>query len=54
MNRVSVVESSRIWFMNTEFIQVAYLSPEGDPLWFTLGKASNDLIPTGALLHIVV
>ncbi|KAF8491966.1 hypothetical protein JB92DRAFT_2752438 [Gautieria morchelliformis] len=25
---------------------VAYLSPEGDPLWFSLGKASNDLIPT--------
>ncbi|KIJ34908.1 hypothetical protein M422DRAFT_34849 [Sphaerobolus stellatus SS14] len=25
---------------------VAYLSAEGDPLWFTLGKVSNDLIPT--------
>ncbi|KAF8519390.1 hypothetical protein BU17DRAFT_90099 [Hysterangium stoloniferum] len=24
---------------------VAYLSPEGDPLWFSLGKASSDLIP---------
>ena len=27
--------------------QVAYLSPEGDPLWFTIGKGSEDLIPTG-------
>ncbi|KAJ7657881.1 eukaryotic translation initiation factor SUI1 family protein [Mycena polygramma] len=25
---------------------IAYLSPEGDPLWFTLGKGSDDLIPT--------
>ncbi|KAI0656239.1 eukaryotic translation initiation factor SUI1 family protein [Cubamyces menziesii] len=25
---------------------VAYLSPEGDPLWFTIGKGSEDLIPT--------
>ncbi|EMD35171.1 hypothetical protein CERSUDRAFT_97094 [Gelatoporia subvermispora B] len=25
---------------------VAYLSPEGDPVWFTLGKGSDDLIPT--------
>ncbi|EIW56725.1 eukaryotic translation initiation factor SUI1 family protein [Trametes versicolor FP-101664 SS1] len=25
---------------------VAYLSPEGDPLWFTIGKGSDDLIPT--------
>ncbi|KAJ7482215.1 eukaryotic translation initiation factor SUI1 family protein [Mycena galericulata] len=25
---------------------VAYLSPEGDPLWFTVGKGSEDLIPT--------
>ncbi|RDX44971.1 eukaryotic translation initiation factor SUI1 family protein [Lentinus brumalis] len=25
---------------------VVYLSPEGDPLWFTLGKGSEELIPT--------
>ncbi|KAI0772460.1 eukaryotic translation initiation factor SUI1 family protein [Trametes elegans] len=25
---------------------IAYLSPEGDPLWFTIGKASDELIPT--------
>ncbi|KAI0742631.1 eukaryotic translation initiation factor SUI1 family protein [Daedaleopsis nitida] len=25
---------------------IAYLSPEGDPLWFTIGKGSQDLIPT--------
>nr|VWO97767.1 Mixed-linked glucanase [Ganoderma boninense] len=25
---------------------VVYLSPEGDPLWFTIGKGSDDLIPT--------
>ncbi|KAG5643116.1 hypothetical protein DXG03_001542 [Asterophora parasitica] len=25
---------------------VAYLAPDGDPLWFTLGKGSDDLIPT--------
>ncbi|KAI0651354.1 eukaryotic translation initiation factor SUI1 family protein [Trametes meyenii] len=25
---------------------VAYLSPDGDPLWFTVGKGSDDLIPT--------
>ncbi|KAI9068830.1 eukaryotic translation initiation factor SUI1 family protein [Trametes sanguinea] len=25
---------------------VAYLSPEGDPLWFTIGKGSEELIPT--------
>ncbi|KAH7882166.1 hypothetical protein F5I97DRAFT_1931887 [Phlebopus sp. FC_14] len=25
---------------------VVYLSSEGDPLWFTVGKGSNDLIPT--------
>ncbi|TBU43036.1 eukaryotic translation initiation factor SUI1 family protein [Dichomitus squalens] len=25
---------------------VAYLSPDGDPLWFTIGKGSEDLIPT--------
>ncbi|KAK7676959.1 hypothetical protein QCA50_020077 [Cerrena zonata] len=25
---------------------VAYLSPEGDPLWFTIGKGSDDMIPT--------
>ncbi|GBE78753.1 eukaryotic translation initiation factor SUI1 family protein [Sparassis latifolia] len=25
---------------------VAYISPEGDPLWFTIGKGSDDLVPT--------
>ncbi|KAF9256200.1 eukaryotic translation initiation factor SUI1 family protein [Marasmius fiardii PR-910] len=25
---------------------VAYLAPEGNPLWFTIGKGSEDLIPT--------
>ncbi|KAI0830089.1 eukaryotic translation initiation factor SUI1 family protein [Trametes gibbosa] len=25
---------------------VAYLSPDGDPLWFTVGKGSDELIPT--------
>ncbi|KNZ77332.1 Ligatin [Termitomyces sp. J132] len=25
---------------------VAYLAPDGNPLWFTLGKGSEDLIPT--------
>ncbi|KIJ18160.1 hypothetical protein PAXINDRAFT_167424 [Paxillus involutus ATCC 200175] len=25
---------------------VIYLSPEGDPLWFTVGKGADDLIPT--------
>ncbi|KAH9916268.1 eukaryotic translation initiation factor SUI1 family protein [Epithele typhae] len=25
---------------------VVYLSPDGDPLWFTIGKGSEDLIPT--------
>ncbi|KIJ61221.1 hypothetical protein HYDPIDRAFT_177119 [Hydnomerulius pinastri MD-312] len=25
---------------------VVYLSPEGDPLWFTVGKGTDDLIPT--------
>ncbi|EGN94711.1 hypothetical protein SERLA73DRAFT_77454 [Serpula lacrymans var. lacrymans S7.3] len=25
---------------------VAYLAPGGDPLWFTIGKGSDDLIPT--------
>ncbi|KAI0946076.1 hypothetical protein AcV7_010146 [Taiwanofungus camphoratus] len=25
---------------------VAYFSPEGDPLWFSVGKGSDDLIPT--------
>ena len=25
---------------------MAYLSTDGDPLWFTIGKNSEDLIPT--------
>lgn len=31
-------------------MQIAYLSPDGDPLWFTLGKGSTDLIPSGAFI----
>ena len=30
-------------------LQVLYLSGDGDPLWFTTGKGSDELIPTGAL-----
>ncbi|KZP09855.1 hypothetical protein FIBSPDRAFT_1051659 [Athelia psychrophila] len=30
---------------------VAYLHRNGNPLWFTLGKGSEDLIPTGAHPH---
>jgi predicted ribosome-associated RNA-binding protein Tma20 len=26
--------------------QIAYLAPDGDPLWFTVGKGSDDLVPT--------
>lgn len=35
---------------------MAYLGPGGDPLWFTLGIGSEDLIPTGeiALLCSVI
>lgn len=25
---------------------VVYLSPEGDPIWFTVGRGSDELIPT--------
>ena len=25
---------------------MAYIDPDGDPLWFTIGKGSDDLIPT--------
>jgi len=25
---------------------IVYLSPDGDPLWFSIGKGSDDLIPT--------
>ena len=25
---------------------MAYIDPDGDPLWFTVGKGSDDLIPT--------
>jgi translation initiation factor 2D len=27
-------------------VQVAYLSPDGVPLWFTTGKGSDRLVPT--------
>ena len=29
--------------------KVAYFSPDGDPLWFSIGKGEDDLIPTGTL-----
>lgn len=40
-----------IWNLNLRepdphSIQVAYLAPDGDPLWFTIGKGSDDLVPT--------
>lgn len=33
-------------------MEVAYLAPNGDPLWFTVGKGSEDLIPTGNKLCV--
>jgi hypothetical protein len=30
-------------------MQVLYLSGDGDPLWFSTGKGSDELIPTGEL-----
>jgi len=27
-------------------VQIAYLSPDGDPIWFSVGNDSDDLIPT--------
>ena len=33
-------------FLNLIVEQVAYIDPNGDPLWFTIGKGSDDLIPT--------
>lgn len=38
---------SLIYQKTYTYIQVAYLSSDGEPLWFTLGKGNNDLIPTG-------
>jgi translation initiation factor 2D len=32
--------------VRADCIQIAYLSPDGDPLWFSVGKGSDDLIPT--------
>ncbi|KAF7980438.1 hypothetical protein HWV62_38282 [Athelia sp. TMB] len=32
--------------LSTHRMEVAYLDPNGDPLWFTVGKGSDDLIPT--------
>ena len=29
------------------FLQVAYLSAEGNPLWFSIGKGNDALIPSG-------
>jgi hypothetical protein len=31
-------------------IQVVYLAKNGDPLWFSVGKGSDDLIPTAYTL----
>jgi len=31
--------------------QVIYTSVEGDPLWFSIGKGVEDLIPTGERLY---
>lgn len=30
-----------------QYSQIVYLSQDGDPLWFTAGKGSEELIPTG-------
>ncbi len=32
-------------------LQVLYLSGDGDPLWFSTGKGSDELIPTGAFAN---
>ncbi|KAI5999986.1 hypothetical protein EDD15DRAFT_2236013 [Pisolithus albus] len=37
---------SRRFATNTNIQGVAYLSPDGDPLWFSLGKGGDELIPT--------
>ncbi len=31
-----------------------YLSNEGDPLWFTIGKGSDALIPTGTYAEVLI
>jgi len=31
---------------------VAYFS-DGNPIWFTVGKGSDDLIPTSALFYLI-
>jgi len=33
--------------MTNLHLQVAYLTPESVPLWFTLGNNTDDLVPTG-------
>ena len=33
----------------TPVVKIAYFSPDGDPLWFSIGKGGDDLIPTGTL-----
>lgn len=38
--------ASKAYAVSNGDIQVAYIDPEGDPLWFTIGKGSEDLIPT--------
>lgn len=37
------------YLRHNPWYQVLYWSPEGDPIWFTVGKGSNALIPTGDL-----
>lgn len=37
---------SRRFATNTNTQGVAYLSPDGDPLWFSVGKDADELIPT--------
>jgi len=35
-------------------LQVLYLSGDGDPLWFSTGKGSDELIPTGAFASLLI
>jgi hypothetical protein len=38
--------------LNTVTPQVLYLSGDGDPLWFSVGKGSDELIPTGTFSNV--
>jgi predicted ribosome-associated RNA-binding protein Tma20 len=35
-----------IWRRTMRRLKMNYLAPEGDPLWLTIGKGSDELIPT--------